>query len=248
MAAITAAVVTAGAAAYGANQAGKAARAQARGMDAATAEQQRQFDLAREDTAPWREVGHSALNQLAALYGLRQSGAIDPATGTAEQVAAPDYSAFYQSPDYQFARDEAMRGIERSAAARGGLASGNTLAALQERASGLASMQFGNYVNRLAGIAGTGQSSAENLAGMRMNLGQQVGQNMIGAANARASGIQNQANIWMGAGNQLAGIAGYYGRQGFQPVSMQSPQVTADMIPAIDQTAWRANGAYPGLR
>lgn len=204
----TAAIVTAGSAAYGAHQAGKAADAQRRGMEAASAEESRQFDLAREDTAPWRDVGRSALNQLAALYGLRQSGEIDPVTGTAAQMA-PDYSAFYESPDYQFARDEGMRGIERSAAARGGIASGNTLAALSRFSSGLATQNLGNYTNRLAGLAGTGQASAENLAGQRMQLGQQLGANAIGAANARASGIQNQANIWMGAGNQLAGIAGY---------------------------------------
>lgn len=197
---------------YASKQAGKAAGATQRGYDAATAEQARQFDLAREDTAPWRDVGRSALNQLASLYGLQQSGEIDPETGTAATVA-PDYSAFYESPDYQFARDEGLRGIERSAAARGGLASGNTLAALTRYSSGLASQNFGNYANRLAGLAGAGQSSSENLAGMRMNYGQQIGQNAVGAANARASGITNQANIWGGVGNQLAGMAGYMGSQ-----------------------------------
>lgn len=212
MAAITAAVVTAGAAAYGAHQAGNAGRAAQRGYDAASAEQARQFDLAREDTQWMRDIGRSAGNQLASLYGLRQSGEIDPATGTAAQIA-PDYSGFTDSPDYAFARDEGMRGIERSAAARGGLASGNTLASLSRFNSGLATQNFDRYANRLAGMMGAGQQSSENLAGMRMNYGQQVGQNAVGAANARASGIQNQANIWMGAANQIGGIAGYYGQK-----------------------------------
>jgi hypothetical protein len=228
---VAAAAITAGAGAYASRQAGKAAGAAQRGYDAATAEQARQFDLAREDTAPWRDVGRSALNQLASLYGLQQSGEIDPETGTAAQVGAPDYSAFYDSPDYQFARDEGLRGIERSAAARGGLASGNTLAALTRFSSGLATQNFGNYTNRLAGLAGTGQQSAENLGAMRMQYGQQVGQNAVGAANARSSGIANQANIWGGVGNQLAGMAGYYANQRKQPLPYGGTGAGGGMIP-----------------
>lgn len=215
MAAITSAVIVAGSAAYGAHEAGKAADAQARGMDNATAEQRRQFDLGREDTQWIRDLGRNAGNQLASLYGLGQVGAIDPETGVAAGGGngAADYSGFMNSPDYLFARDEGQRGIERSAAARGGLASGNTLASLSRFNSGLATQNLGNYANRLAGIMGGGQTSSENLSAQRGQLGQQIGQNAIGAANARASGIQNQANIWMGAGNQLAGAAGYYGQR-----------------------------------
>lgn len=220
MAAITAAVITAGAAAYGAHEAGKAGDAVGRGADAATAEQRRQFDLSREDSQWIRDLGRNAGNQLASLYGLGQVGAIDPATGVAAPGGAggaPDYSGFMNSPDYLFARDEGQRGIERSAAARGGLASGNTLASLSRFNSGLATQNLGNYTNRLAGLMGSGVQSTESLGGQRMQLGQQIGQNTMNAANARASGIQNQANIWMGAGNQLAGAAGYYGQQRMQP-------------------------------
>lgn len=222
MAAITSAVIVAGATAYSANRANAAAKDSQRGYNAATREQARQFDQSREDTQPWRDVGGAALNQLARLYGLggqaEDTRPIDPNTGQRiglppPAAGTPDYSAFYESPDYQFARDEGLRGIERSAAARGGLASGNTLAALTQYSSGLASQNFGNYVNRLAGLAGTGQTSAENQADRGTQYGQIVGQNAIGAANARASGVANQANIYAGGANQLAGLAGYYGQQ-----------------------------------
>lgn len=223
MAAITSAVIVAGATAYSANQASKAAKNSQRGYDAATREQARQFDLSREDSAPYRAVGESALNQLARMYGLsgndaaNVSGPIDPNTGQpmGAQVGpgAPDYSAFYDSPDYQFARDEGLRGIERSAAARGGLASGNTLAALTRYSSGLATQNFNNYTNRLANLAGIGQSQVQNDAALGANYANQVGQNAIGAANARSSGVANQANIIAGGANQLAGLAGYYGNR-----------------------------------
>ena len=50
--------------------AGKAARATRGAADASIAEQQRQFDLVRGDTAPYRDVGQGALYQLAGLTGL----------------------------------------------------------------------------------------------------------------------------------------------------------------------------------
>src|SRR5262245_41030892 len=63
-------------------------------------------------------------------------------------LTSPDYSNFYKSPDYTFRRDEGIRGIERTAAARGGAASGNALKALAEFNSNLAAGEFGNYFNR----------------------------------------------------------------------------------------------------
>src|SRR5688572_28742767 len=99
MAVITSAAVVAAGSAYAAHEqssgAKRAARIQQRGYDAATAEQARQFDAMMELTAPRRNVESQALEQLAALTGLKGNG--DGTGGT------PDYSAFYNSPDYQFA-------------------------------------------------------------------------------------------------------------------------------------------------
>ena len=52
--------------------------------------------------------------------------------------AVPDYSAFFQSPGYQFRQDEGIRAIDRSASARGQLMSGGTLRELQRYGQGLA--------------------------------------------------------------------------------------------------------------
>jgi hypothetical protein len=123
---------------------------------------------------------------------------------------APDMSAFFQSPGYQFRRDEGTRGVERSAAARGGAFSGNALKALAEFNSGLASQEFGNYFNQLAGIAGIGQTSTNQTAAYGADHAANAGRNARYAGDARASGIENQANI-IGQGiNGLAGGIGYY--------------------------------------
>lgn len=261
-----------------------ASRLQQQAADAATAEQRRQFDLGRQDTQRFRQVGTAAVNQLAALYGLNAPGlsqgfepeqmqqqtslvgdtelpvdgrnivpvgrgryqvfygdqlvgdlvpggkngrfvgngaAIPAITGPKTAMApdvvdrqgsgngAPDFSAFFNSPDYEFARQEGTRGIERSAAARGGVASGNTLASLARFNSGLATQNFGNYTNRLASLAGIGQTSSESLADRRGNLAINVGNNTIAGAGARASGIQQRAGALGGIGSDLLGLSGY---------------------------------------
>lgn len=202
-------VVAAGSAAYGSRQARNAAGAQGRAAAEAQAQQAAQYEQSRRDLQPWREVGTAALNQLAALYGLPQSGGVMNPDGTQQQQAAPDFSSFINSPDYQFAREEGLRGIQRSAAARGGLASGNTLARLNQFNSGLASQQFGNYTNRLASIAGAGQQASQGQAQLSENFGANSAQNSLYAGNARASGITNSANQWMNFGQQLGGAIGY---------------------------------------
>lgn len=136
----------------------------------------------------------------------------------------PNMSAFQESPGYQFRRDEGTRGIERSAAASGGAFSGNALRALAEFNSGLASQEFGNYVNQLSGIAGVGQTATNQTAAYGADHAANAGRNALYAGDARASGIENQANI-IGQGlNALGGIAGYYtNRKKPQPYGASDP-------------------------
>jgi hypothetical protein len=141
----------------------------------------------------------------------------DLSTAQSAAPAAPvrsagpiDYSRFYSSPDYQFALTEGLKGVENSAAARGGLYSGNAMRALQERGAGIASQQYGNYVNRLAALAGIGQSATQSGAQLGAQMSGNVSNLLAGQGDARASGIVGQTNAWGGAINQLGTIAGDY--------------------------------------
>lgn len=139
------------------------------------------------------------------------------AQASREPAGGSDMSGFFTSPGYQFRRDEGMRGIERSAAASGGAFSGNALRALTDFNSNLASNEFGNYFNQLAGIAGIGQTSTNQTAAYGADHAANASRNALYAGEARASGIANQANI-IGSGiNQLGGIAGYYSGRGRPP-------------------------------
>ena len=182
MAAITGAVVAAGATAYGANRQASAARGAA---NTAAAEQARQFDLARQDQRPWLEAGQNALGRLNA-------------------VNDGDYSGFMNSPDYQFAMDQGIRSLDRSAAARGGLFSGGADADRMQFASGLATQNLNNYTNRLSSIAGLGQNSAQSLGSLGANAAGNIG-------NARMAAGQAQGAGYAGMANSLGNLAGYLG-------------------------------------
>lgn len=53
-----------------------------------------------------------------------------------------------------------------------------------------------NHWNRLAGLANVGQSTASNLASLGQNYANNVSNNLIGAANSRASAYGAKADAW----------------------------------------------------
>lgn len=125
-----------------------------------------------------------------------------------QQTPSTDYSAFYQSPDYEFRRTEGNRGIEQSAAARGGAFSGNALKALNQYNSNLASGEFGNWWNRQASLAGIGQTATNTLANAGQSSANAIGSALSSAGDSRASGIAASTNAW---GNALGQIGGLFG-------------------------------------
>lgn len=113
---------------------------------------------------------------------------------------------FTSSPDYQFRRNEGMRGIENSFAARGGAASGNALRALNEFNSNLASSEFGNYFNRQAALAGIGQTAANQTSSAAQYTGGNIA-NLLGNQGAsRASGVAGQTNAYTNLLGQLSSV------------------------------------------
>jgi hypothetical protein len=134
---------------------------------------------------------------------------------------APDYSGFYNSPDYQFALDQGLQATSRAGSAMGNFRSGNTLAALTQYGQGLATQNFGNYVSRLQSLAGIGVTASNNAGQNAMVLGGNIGNTLQNGANARASGVVGSANAWGDTANSLAQIGGNawqrYQQQPYQP-------------------------------
>ena len=154
-------------------------------------------------------------------YRLTSGDVNDPNFGkyaTAEYT--PEMFAKGQDPGYQFRLKEGMQGLERSAAARGGLLSGGTLKGIQRYGQDMASQEYQNAFNRyqaertgtlnpFQSLAGVGQSTANTLGTLGMNYANQAGEAYQGAANARASG-------YVGSANAIGGAIGNISNQYYQ--------------------------------
>ena len=119
---------------------------------------------------------------------------VAPGSETGVQPGSQDYSAFYNSPDYQFAFDEGQRATNAGLAARGLSGSGRAMKELTRYGQGMASQQLGTYLNRLASMAGVGQTATAQTAQLGANAASQVGAAQQNAGDARASGYLAQGN------------------------------------------------------
>ena len=117
---------------------------------------------------------------------------------------------------------EGLKGLERSAAARGGLLSGATLKGIQRYGQDLGSQEYQNAFNRyqtertarlgpLQSLAGVGQSAANNLGAYGQQYGQNVGNAMINqgytAGNAGIAGAQARGSAYGNVGSALGQVA-----------------------------------------
>lgn len=216
-----------------------AATEQSNAANAAAASEDRRFDISRqdqlaqlaqqrEDTKDYRAAGTASLAQL--MAGIAPGGQFD------ERYQR---GTFEQDPGFQFRQQQGEQGINRAATASGARYSGATLKALARFNSGLASQEYGafdqrqntaqqffegnqaNRYNRLASLAGIGQTAnnALNSAGQQVNSniaqlgaasGARTANYLQDAAEARASGYVGNANAIGGTIKNLYGAYNDY--------------------------------------
>lgn len=128
----------------------------------------------------------------------------------ANKTGGTEFQGFQASPGYQFALDQGNASINALAGARGGLNSGATLQALQENGIGMANQEYGNWWNRLSGIAGSGQNAAAQQGTAMTNAASGVSNAYGNIGNAQAAGAIGTANAING------GIQNYLGYQQYQ--------------------------------
>jgi hypothetical protein len=206
---VTAAMIvggaTVGAAALGAYSANKAADTQAQSARDATAAQQAAFNRQTELNKPFYDTGVNALNKLSTQ---------DPYT--------PDAFNYSADPGYAFRFNEGMKGLNATAASRGGLISGNALRAATNYGQEAGSQEYQNAYSRYLtnnaqklqayntntgiqqNLASMGQGSANNQAAAAGAFGNSAAGNIIGAGNANAAGTVGGANaVTSGLGTYL---------------------------------------------
>jgi hypothetical protein len=183
---------------------------QAAGMDRAAAAQQAQYEQTREDYAPYRELGYTALKDIEALKPLF----------TAQ--FGPEQFEQYLDPSMDFRRRLGEQTTARALNVGGGFLSGNTLRGLTDYGQNLASTEYANAFNRFQTDRGNIYNTLGNIAGMGMGAtnqgaqyGQAAAQNIgtlaVGSAQAQASGTIGQAQAWQNSLGQVSDLATLYG-------------------------------------
>ena len=152
---------------------------------------------------PWRASGVNALNQLNAMMGLPQTDQSAP--------GGPQDWRSLMDPGYEFRKREGINALSAAGAAAGNYGSGNMGVALEDFGQNLASQEFQNVYNRLAGVSGTGQVQSQAIGNMGVNTGnvmanylnqagQNIAQGQVAGSNALAGGVRDMEK----------GIASYY--------------------------------------
>src|SRR5690606_30555523 len=154
--------------------------------------QERMFQQLRADYEPWRQAGTNALRMIQGNMG-----------DFNRDFTMADFKA---DPGYQFRMDEAMKALERSAAARGGRSGTRALTDITRYSQDLASQEYNNAYNRfnadrdrrfnrLSTLAGLGQTATRDVANAGSNYATNMGNIAMSGANAQAASQIAQGNI-----------------------------------------------------
>ena len=191
------------------NAAGDAADTQAAAANRASDISNQQYQQTRTDNLPALDARNASLAKMRDLLGIG-------AAGGGGMASAPSAADVMNQPGYQFGRDQGQQAIQRQASARGMLNSGQALTAAARYGNDYATTKYDNAFNqlqssqtntfnRLASVAGYGQTGANQIGQAGIYNANQMGSAAIGAGNAAAAAGMGQANTWASAGNQLAG-------------------------------------------
>ena len=205
-----------------------AASTQADTSAAAIAEQRRQYDLQREDSAPYRAAGAQALGQ----YQSEMNGPVTSADVMSD-------------PGYQFGLSQGQLALDRKAAAGGGRISGAALKSAAQYGTDYATTGYGaayqrrqDRLNRLQALAGLGQTSTASSAAAGAASAGNISNMISNQGNAAGAAQIAQGNIWGNTVNQL-GATGYRWANPLQKVA-NGISGNQNWGPSIDMTSNQA--------
>lgn len=188
---------------------------------------QRQFDLNREDTRPWREAGREAIEAIQA--GI-ESGAFDAGDweppdwkdweGSDEKWEEFGQDDFEKDPGYHFRMREGLKAINRNQNAMGLGGSGATAKALQQYGQDLASQEFG-------------AARARAMQDYQTRRGAAMEDYSVARGESLQEHQMDQANLDRRY-NQLAGLAGT-GQQTVHHVTQLGTQIAGQKSNLIQQ-------------
>lgn len=205
---------------------GRAAGAANAGAQADIDLRRRMYEEGVARQKPFYEAGVNALPGY--LSGIGPNGEL------VRGFTQADYQA---DPGYAFRMSEGMKALEGSAAARGGLLSGNTLRGIQRYGQDMASQEYANAYNRfrdtqglrrnaLAGVVGFAPTAAGAMTSSGQSYasgaGPQMYQQGVNTGNALIAGQQARESSYGQLGNALGKYltGGYGGQAGFSQTAI----------------------------
>ena len=185
----------------GSEAAQDASRAQLDATRLGIDEVRRQYDLNRQDQMPWLDAGRGALGQL--------------------EERMPELTSRFtpedleNDPGYQFQLKQGLDAITAAGRAGGSLDSGATMKALLEYGQGHAGQYYDQAFNRhqvenssiynmLAGLSGTGQTTAQQLGAAGTSTATTLADLLGQSGDAAAAGKVGSANSWINALNGVS--------------------------------------------
>jgi hypothetical protein len=174
----------------------KATQQQVDALNAAIAEQHRQFDITDANFKPYRDIGGKGLASFGDLVGVN---------GAPQQQSAID--VLKASPFYQSLFRNGQETLLQNASATGGLRGGNTERGLADFGADTLMQTIQQQLASLSGLAGMGMGATNAVANFGQQASQNVQNDLIGQGQARASGSLARgglnAQMWNNAGSFL---------------------------------------------
>lgn len=144
-------------------------------------EMQRAYEEAMGYQRPWYDYGQNALTRF--------------------QDWESNQNAITSDPSYQWRLGQGLEALENSAAARGGLLSGNTGRALQDYGQNAASQEYQNEFSRWLQRLGIGQNASANMSNLAAGRGNALGNLIQRGSENMWKRVVDQANMTL-AGEQ----------------------------------------------
>lgn len=159
------------------------------------------------------DSARGAYDPLATKYGAGTNLYLDSLGVNGAEGNQRAVDAFQTAPGYDFAMNQGLDAIDRRAASRGMLASGNTNLDTINYATGVANQEYGNWQNRLGDLVSPEMAAASGIAGVetgRAGVYQNDANSRVGLASNVAGGINSQntqaANAEMQGSGNLWGL------------------------------------------
>lgn len=183
----------------------------------ATTQQKKMWEQQMKMMQPWITQGTAAINQLGSL--MAPGGRLYSGTFTPEEFMAN------KDPSYDWRLQQGLDSLKAQGLAGGSYGSGNMASSLMGLGQNMASQEWMNaynrwlnqestLYNRLAGLAGSGQTQSQQLANLGSQYAGNLGNIAMNNANMQAAAGMSGANSWTnalsGAADQLMGGIGKY--------------------------------------